>query len=184
MNTIDLKQAARVRMEIALYNMVPNLFWSLLCITPAAIYCFNEMPEKYLYVSAAISLITIFLPNRFLNQMQIGRTVKFYEKMGVPFINKFSQHGSYINRVIKRKFPDYTVVSKQHRSVNKLLQQSYMFEKFHFMLFIFYLSLFIYAFIQAQYLWAIIIFVANVIYNVYPCFLQQYLRVRLKLFRK
>jgi hypothetical protein len=54
-----------------------------------------------------------------------------------------------------------------------------MFEKFHFMMFLFFMFATVYAAIKHYWWWVLIIFITNVIYNVYPNFLQQYLRVRL-----
>jgi hypothetical protein len=54
-----------------------------------------------------------------------------------------------------------------------------MFEKFHFMMFMFFFFASAYALVHAFFGWALFITFANVAFNVYPMFLQQYIRLRL-----
>jgi hypothetical protein len=81
--------------------------------------------------------LSIFLPKTFFNSIQLGKTPAFYKKTGVTFINMFTQNGDVINGLIRKKFPQYKVVSTGRQSINKVLQQTYMFEKFHFACFCF-----------------------------------------------
>ncbi len=55
-------------------------------------------------------------------------------------------------------------------------QTSFMF---HFILFIFFSETILFALINKYYLWAFFIFIGNVIYNIYPILLQQYIRLKI-----
>jgi len=69
----------------------------------------------------------------------------------------------------------------QRSSINKLLQQTYMFEKFHFIMFVFFSLITLYAMVNKHFWWAVIISITNLFYNIYPNLLQQYIRLKLRL---
>jgi len=86
--------------------------------------------------------------------------------------------------MIKKRFPGYKMITRQRSSINQLLQQTYMFEKFHFIMFVFFGLLTFYALINNHFWWAIMITITNVLYNIYPNLLQQYIRLKLRLYKK
>lgn len=175
------KDLARIKKLVALYNILPNVFWSVLNLLPISIFCYSLINIRLLYTFLIISLLSIFLPKSFFDSIQLGKTPSFYKKTGVTFINRFTQNGDVINGLIRKKFPHYKVVSVGRQSINKVLQQTYMFEKFHFAMFLFFILVTIWAVKYDHLGWAFILSVNNLIYNVYPCILQQYIRVRLQL---
>ena len=175
------KVPTRIKRLVALYNILPNTIWSVLNLLPISIFCYSLINLQLFYTFLIISLLSIFLPQSCFNRIQLEKTPSFYKKTGVTFINRFTQNGDVINGLIRKKFPQYKVVSTGRQSINKVLQQTYMFEKFHFAMFLSFILITIYA-VKYDYLWwAFILSVNNIIYNVYPCILQQYIRVRLQL---
>ena len=100
--------------------------------------------------------------------------------MGVGFINRYAQNGAIINGLIKKQFPDFKVVAFKRQSTKQLIHQTYIFEKFHFILFVFFSLVTVYAMVKQYFLWAFVIAPTNIIYNIYPNLLQQYIRVKLK----
>lgn len=174
----------KVKRTLAMYNMIPNLVWSFLNLTPVSIYCFTLLNNKLFYVFLAAGLIPIFLKNSFLDKLQIGKTVRIYKQLGVPAINKVAQNGVIINNLIKRKFPEHKIVTGKRSSIAALISQTYIFEKFHLILFLFFSLTTIYAFLKGHWVWACIILLTNIAYNIYPNLLQQYIRLKLKLFNK
>lgn len=172
-------QKQKIERTVALYNAVPNVAWSIVHLVPVSVFCYKWLDLPLLYSFLAVSLLTVLLPRSFFKAIEAGRTVTVYKKLGVTFINKFTQNGQIINGLIRKRFPQYKVVNSQKRSLNKLFQQTYVFEKFHFMLFIFFVCTTAYALIIKQVMWAIVLLFSNILYNVYPCLLQQYIRIRL-----
>jgi len=168
---MDLKQT------LALYNAIPNLLWSILNLLPISVFCYSYVELKLFYIHLAAGLFTLFLPRSFFNAIQLSKTVSVYRSLGVHLMNRYTQNGTIINQLIKRRFPDYKVVSK--RSVSQLVGQSYMLEKFHFMMFTLFVIIAFHALVRQYYGWALILFFNNIIYNVYPCLLQQFIRVKL-----
>jgi len=176
------KDVNKVKRLVAWYNMIPNLIWSILNLTPISIYCYTLMDYKTFYILLAASLIPLFFKNSFLDKLQIGKTIKIYKRLGVHFINKVAQNGVIINTLIKRRFPDHKIVTNRRSSIAALINQTYIFEKFHLILFLFFSFTMTHAFINGHYAWACIILLTNVAYNIYPNLLQQYIRLKLKLF--
>lgn len=172
----------KVKRTLALYNMIPNLVWSIINLTPVSIFCFTLISPGTFYLFLAISLIPAFLKNSFLDRLQIGKTTMVYRRLGVHMINKLAQNGAIVNALMKRKFPEYKVVMKKEKSISTLIYQTYVFEKFHMILFIFFSLISIYALVHGHLNWAFIILLTNIAYNIYPNLLQQYIRIKLKLF--
>lgn len=166
---------------LAAYNMAVNLGWSALHLTPVAVYCFNFTDQRLCYIFLTISLIPVFFKNIFLDRIRAGRTTKFYKRIGVHLINKVTQNGTLINSLIKRRFPAHKIITPQKKSIHKLIHQTYLFEKFHLMLLLFFCMTAAHAFIKEQVAWGIIILLTNITYNIYPCLLQQYIRLKLSL---
>ena len=173
-----------LKQTVAFYNTVPNIFWSILNFIPVFTFCYRFVDLKLLLVLLSISFLTVLLPNTLFSKIQLSHKIDTYKRLGVHWINQFTQNGDIINRMIRKKFPEYRVVSSRTRSIKKLVGQTYMLEKFHFMLFTFFSLITILAIVNNKPGWALLITITNVIYNVYPCLLQQYIRLKLLRYSK
>jgi hypothetical protein len=165
---------------VATYNMILSLTWTALFLTPISIYCYTFLTLKTTYILLAVSLIPGFFPNSFFNRIQLSRKASFYRKIGVLYINAFVQNGSIVNRTVKRIYPNFKVVSKNKASIRKQYYQTYLFEKFHFSLFLFFILVTIHVGAENKFDWVLCLTVCNIFYNVYPNLLQQYIRLKLR----
>lgn len=184
MHNYSGQELSKLKRLLIWYNMIPNVVWSVLNLVPISIYCYNMVDRRSLYIFIGLSIIPGFFPNSFYDRIQVGRTTRIYKKLGVGFINKLAQNGAIINHVVRKKFPGYKMIGHQRSQINRLLQQTYMFEKFHFIMFVFFILITAYALVKNYFQWAIIISVTNLLYNVYPNLLQQYIRLKLMLYKK
>ena len=164
----------------AIYNMIPNLLWTALFLIPITIFCDIFITPKMTYSLLGVSLIPILFPNSFFDSIQLSKNAHWYRRMGVKYINTFAQHGTVLNEILRKKYPNYKVVSRTRASIKKQYYQTYFFEKFHFSLFLFFTMVTIYAGIQDHFHWVLILVISNLLYNIYPNLLQQYIRVKLK----
>ncbi|QNF33914.1 hypothetical protein HUW51_14720 [Adhaeribacter swui] len=180
MNAGEQKSATKLKRTVFWYNAVPNLFWSVINLVPIYIFCYRYLALPVLFVFLGVSLLSLFLPKTFFSKLQLGHTPAIYHKIGIRFINKFTQNGQIINNLIQKKYPQYRVVSARKRSMQAMLQQTYVFEKFHLSLFVFFNLICLSAINKSLWGWASIILLTNILYNVYPCFLQQYIRLKLQ----
>ncbi|ANE52131.1 hypothetical protein [Flavisolibacter tropicus] len=172
-------QARNLKRMVGFYNMLPNLVWSILGLVPISIFCYTHLTSRLFWLFIAISFLPVFLSNAYLSKIQIARTTTTYRKLRVGLIQQLSQNGVVINRLIRRRFPTYKAVRKDAKSMNRLLKQTYAFEKFHYMLFLFYSMVGVYALFKGYIGWAAIILLTNLFYNIYPILLQQYIRLKL-----
>ncbi len=174
-----IKEAAKIKKLATLYNQIANVFWSILNFTPIGCFWFMAMDLQWLYILLAISLLAGFLPKAFFDRIQLSQTTSLYEKIGMRTVKKFTQDGDFINRLIRRKFPQYRIFDHTG-PIQKHLDKAYSIEKIHFIMFLFFLLTGIYALTQGEVWWAVIITINNLVFNLYPNFLQQYNRLRLR----
>jgi len=172
------KQPGRIRKLGIFYNQSVNMFWSVVNLFPLSWFCYRWMEPKWLYFFIAISLLSGFLPASFYYAMQLGKTTSVYKKIGIRFIKKFTQDGDFVNRLIRSKFPEYRLVDSKS-SVKRQFKKAFLNERFHFIMLSFFLLTTFYALVHGYIWWVVILTVTNIIYNIYPIFLQQYLRIRL-----
>jgi len=157
--------------------MIPNLFWSVISLVPLACFCYQRMPSKTVYIFLGISFIAYLLPQRFYNAIQV-KNIKLLKKTGIEFALKYAQYGAIINNIIRKKFPNYKVVYDT-RTLRSQFNKTYGFERFHFMALLFFLFTTAFAVIKGYYVWSVVFFITNIIYNIYPILLQHYSRLRI-----
>jgi hypothetical protein len=174
------KESADIQKVVGIYNMIANITWSALLLVPISVFCYRYMNGKLFWIFLIISLFAVFLPRSFFDRIQLGKSGSVYKKIGVRFINRFTQNGDVINAWMRKRYPGYKVIAPGQGSIVKLINQAYMFEKFHCILFLFFSMVIVYAFAHGYFIWALVFLISNVVYNVYPAFLQQYMRIRLK----
>ncbi len=179
MTTVEEKESKKIDRVAAGYNMIPNIVWTTIFLLPVVIFCYLKLNHLTVYIMLGFSLIPIFFPKSFFDAIQLSRKPLFYKRAGVRFINKFAQNGGLLIQYIRKKYPQFTTVTKNKSTIGKHFNQTYFFEKFHFSMFIFFIAITVYAVIRTYILWALVVCICNLFYNVYPNLLQQYMRLRL-----
>ena len=159
--------------------MIPNLLWTTMFLAPITFFSYTFITPKTLYILLGVSAIPLFFPSSFFDRIQLSRKADWYRRIGVKTINTFAQHGTVINRILRRKYPAFKVVRATRASIKKLYHQTYFFEKFHFSLFLFFTMVTVYAVIERQFYWVFVLTICNLLYNIYPNLLHQYIRVKL-----
>lgn len=159
-------------------NQLINVFWSVISFGPVSYFCYVYMYNRWFYIFLAISVTGMLIPEKWLDKFTISKSPAFYRKAGVRFAQKFTQDGVLINQFIRRKTPDYEAI-RNKKSIEKLKRKGFVNEKFHLMMFIFFLLAGIYALVCQYWLWGLIITLTNIIFNVYPVLLQHYNRLRM-----
>jgi hypothetical protein len=163
---------------LAWYNAVPNVFWSVLSLTPISVYCYQHMERPWLYGMLAGSMLAFGLPASWFRYWQLSYAPIMYCWLGVHVVNHFTQHGTLIHGLIRRRYPQYRRV-RTRPALAAVVRATYHQERFHLVLFVFFLLTSLYAAALGHGGWALLIGLTNVGYNLYPMWLQQYIRVRL-----
>jgi hypothetical protein len=161
------------------YNMIPNLAWTILFMGPVVAFCYSLPDIRISLITLGVCLVPAFFPNSFFDAVQLSRRPAFYERLGVRFINQFAQHGLWINRYLRKKYPEWKGVAPTRSAMIKRYRETYFYERFHFALFLFYTVMTVYALIYGQWSWALILTISNLLYNIYPNLLQQYIRAKM-----
>lgn len=174
-----MKTHADIRKVAERYNMVPNILWTVVNLAPVYVFCYRQVPLLHLFIILSAAMVTAFLPARWYKQLQLGRHAAAYRRVGILFIRRFSQDGDLINRILRRRYPNYKVIRDASQN-RRYIQRSYMYERYHVAAFVAMLALAVYALYGRQYGWALVIMLNNLLYNIYPVWLQQYNRLRLQ----
>jgi len=163
---------------VACYNAVPNVLWSGLALGPLVVCCYRYVAQPWLWSFVAVSLSAYAWPAPWLRQLQLATSARAYRRLGVPGIGHFTQQGTLVNKLLQRRYPGYRALVGR-RAVAKLLSTTYQQERFHWAGLVFFLLVSLYVGAAGQLRWALGLVLLNVGYNLYPIWLQQYLRVRL-----
>jgi ABC-type glycerol-3-phosphate transport system permease component len=163
---------------LAFYNAVPSVVWSGLALGPLAVFCYQYMARPWLLGLLALSLLAYAVPRAWFRYWQLSEKPVVYRQLGVPFVNRLAQDGALINALVRRRYSNYRRV-RSRQSVVRLVSNSYHMERFHVAALLFFLFASGYAAAQGRWDWCGVLMVLNIGYNLYPIWLQQYLRLRL-----
>jgi hypothetical protein len=161
------------------YNAFINVFWTALHLAPVALYCYLKLDTSWLYGALMGSLAVMFLPLRIISLLQLGRSTDVYRRIGIIWVRKLAQDGDLVNRLVRKRYPGYRVIWDT-QGLTRYIAKTLMFEKFHLSSLVFLLLAAVKALADHHLVWGILILVNNVLYNVYPIFLQQYNRIRVE----
>ncbi|GAB3842527.1 glycosyl-4,4'-diaponeurosporenoate acyltransferase CrtO family protein [Hymenobacter jeollabukensis] len=169
----------QARRRAGWYNAVPNVLWSVLGLGPVAWFAYAHVGRPWLWGMVAVSLLAYLLPARALERLRLSASPARYRRLGVHWLNRVTQNGELVNRQLRRRFPGFRQVPGR-AAAERHLRASYHLERFHLALLVFFVLVGAYAAACGQWGWALLILVLNVGYNLYPMWLQQYLRSRLR----
>ena len=156
-------------------NQAINFFWTILCFIPVIGFWMADGQMLWCYIFLGISVISLFIPLRLL---QLSSNPKFYEAAGVKTIRKYVQNGQLVNQYLRKRNPQHSLINGRQNAA-AYLNTVAMYERYHFLCFVFFILTIGYATMHAYYIYTLLIFIANIIYNICPILLQQYNRARL-----
>lgn len=162
-----------------IYNAVPTVVWSLLGFLPISMFCYRFMERMWLYLFLFVSLLAYMLPTSQFSRLELSSEAAVYRQLGVHRVNRFVQDGRLVNDLLQRNHPHYRRILS-HAAAVRLMRTTYFQERFHWAGFLCFLLSSLYALGHDHIAWALLLLLTNIIYNRYPIWLQQYVRVRLK----
>jgi hypothetical protein len=158
---------------------VLNVFWSVLSFLPISIFCYQFMERTWLYAFGAAGVLTYLVPESLFRYVELSSRLTLYRRLRVQWVNRFVQNGSAVNSLLRRKHPGYRRVRSRANALS-VVRASHHQERFHWAMFTFFLLSGVYALAHSHPGWALLILLTNVFFNLYPIWLQQYIRMRLK----
>ena len=177
-NSSSVSRDQPPRALLHLFNVLPTIAISLICFLPVSTYCFLHLRCWQLTAFGAVSLLIYTMPQARLASLQLSSTRRAYRGLGVHLLNHVVQHGTLVARSLRLLYPAYRRVSSR-AGANMLRQSTYAAERFHWALLIFFLLCSTEAVLHGRLGWMSLILLTNVLYNLYPIWLQQYIRLRL-----
>jgi hypothetical protein len=153
-----------------------NLVWTGLLLTPVYIFCARYVSVKWLVLFGLVSVLPLGVPRAVLQQFGLSADVSVYRHLRVPLIVRFTQDAPWLRRVAGH--PSRRV-SLEGAVIARVVRDSWMRERFHFALLLFCGFCSVLALWQKQFSWCVALTFINIVYNLYPVWLQQYLRLRL-----
>lgn len=163
---------------LAFTNAIPSAFWSVVHWVPLSLFCYRHVARPWLVGLVGVSLLAYALPKAWFRYWQLSSRPAAYQRAGVPLAGQLTQHGSVVNGLIRRHYPQYRR-ARSRRPVAGLLGNTYHMERFHVAALVFFLLSSLAALLQGRWGWALSLAALNISYNLYPIWLQQYLRLRL-----
>jgi hypothetical protein len=164
---------------LAWYNAVPSVLWSVLSLGPLTVFCYQHVARPWLWGFIVASLLVYAVPATWLRRLQLSAQPAVYRKLGVPVVGHLAQYGALVNRLLRRRYPHYRRLPSR-AAVASVVRGTYHYERFHWSMLLFFLLVSGYAIGQRAVGWAVVLMLLNIGYNLYPIWLQQYLRVRLQ----
>ena len=152
-------------------NTLLNFAWTILAFSVVIFFWYREWQTGLFIAFVVVSLASLLVPLRYL---QISRRRVLYDRLGVRTVNLFVQNGRLAKRV-SGKTHNQTIHRKDHGA---LIASTRMYERFHWMCFVFFLLTTGYAVASELLRYALGLMLSNLVYNVYPILLQQYNRMR------
>jgi hypothetical protein len=164
---------------LACYNAVPNVLWSVLSLVPLVVFCYQHVSRPWLYGFGVVSLLAYAWPTTWLRHLQLSARPAVYRKLRVPALNHLTQHGTLVNRLLRHRYPQYQYLPPR-ANLATVVRTTYHMERFHWVMLVYFLLTTGYAVALGHWGWAGLLTLLNVGYNLYPIWLQQYLRLRLR----
>jgi hypothetical protein len=154
-----------VNKKLPVRNQLLNIGWTIIGFLPVGIFWFHIGSGVPFYLSLLLGFVAGCLPELIYTRLHISNDFKKFEVLGIKSIRRFTQHGDF-NR-------------SRANGIKSYLKKLSMFERFHYICLVFFLTSSIYAFLNHKIILALLIFISNLVYNVCPILLQQYNRLRL-----
>lgn len=160
-----------------LLNALPNVIWTALCVGPLYLFCARHVPGRdCTYMGGAASL-PLVMPKALLRQLQLSRKLRVYRGLRVHWLILFTQDSGWMRRLAGDPPPP---LAREHAGVKRLVADTWMRERFHLALLLFFLLCAATALLQRRFGWAALLMLLNIVYNLYPVWLQQFLRMRIE----
>lgn len=168
--------------SIAINQGINLIFTGLFCF-PLVLFWFKFYLLQILLIVLAISMIPFFIPPKIYKHTQLSKSRSFYESLGIDKFQHLTQQGKFAKQLI-RGISGMESFHFNKKSLKNFKNQMRAFESYHFACWIFFFATCMYALKMAEYMFAFVIFIANIFYNIIPVLIQQFNKTRISGFFK
>jgi hypothetical protein len=160
------------------FNTLTSLLWTVIFLGPVYVYCRHHVPPKALYLFAAVGMLPYLLPRSSLRRVQLTSDPKVYRRLKVTFLIAFTQDAPWF-RLLAGKTEKR--ISRGRDSLARVVRDTWTRERLHTGLLLFCALCSAVALSRFEIRWFVALTAINILYNLYPVWLQQYIRMRVKL---
>ena len=146
-------------------NALINVVWTIVGFFPICLFWYPEGISFTFYIFLFISFLAGCLPERTYISLHISKNIKVFEKLGVRSVRRFMQTVDFNKN--------------KGKGIKGYLKKLSMFERYHYMCFVFFQATAFYACFQQKLILALLITCINLIYNIFPILVQQYNKIRI-----
>lgn len=163
-------------------NQLINLFWTIVSFILIGFYWGFHFAENrspwMLITSIVLSMLVCFLPSKWLGALTLSKRRKTYEKLGLKFFRHFVQDGTLVNRHLRKHKKDFAVIRNRNHAISYLRTIAIQ-ERFHYCCLVLFSLTTLCAITNGRPVMGLLLFLSNMLYNIYPILLQQYNRLRI-----
>jgi len=165
-----------MRIRLQMLNAVPSALWTAACLTPVYLFCAHLVPPSLTACFAVCGTVAMVLPRATLARFALSRTRATYESLRVHLVIRVTQDANWLRHLARAPEPR---VRRDQEALRNIIRDTWTRERFHVGLFLFCILCSTVALLQLQMAWFLALMLINTVYNVYPMWLQQYLRLRI-----
>lgn len=158
-----------------LVNIVLSAFWTAIFVGPVCIFCARHLEVGWICGFCVAGALSMFLPRAVIQRLAWSSDPAVYRRLRVPLVIQVTQDAGWLRRVSRKS---RRRVRRSTQALTQIQRDTWMRERFHLGLLAFYILCSIAALCQGQLWWCLVLMFANVFYNLYPIWVQQYLRLR------
>lgn len=160
-----------------LLNQTLNLIWTFLAFIPVFMLWYANFNAITLLTSILLSLILTVIIQKAGIHLPLSNKRQFYEKLGVKQFQKFTQDSYYISKLAKKTGGKKSFFRRNNYSTQ--IKKIRMYEQYHLLCFLFFSFSSLIGIYSHYIIYAMLVTLANIIYNIIPLLIQQYNRIRL-----
>jgi hypothetical protein len=158
-------------------NTLTSLVWTVIFLGPVCEYCWHSVPLRALYLFAAVAILPYILPRSLLRHIQLSSNLRVYRRLRVTHLISFTQDAPWFRRLAGKTDKR---ISRGSDSLARVVHDTWTRERFHAGLLLFCALCSTVALFHFQMKWFIALTAINILYNLYPVWLQQYIRLRVR----
>lgn len=161
-----------------LINALPSVLWTALFVWPVWVFCARYVSSgrfACFWIAGMVSAVA--LPKAVFRGLCLSSNPAVYRWLRVGLLIKVTQDAAWIRRL---SGSSERRVQRQEKAIASVVSDTWVRERFHFGVFVFCALCSAVALEQARAGWFVGLSFLNVVYDVYPMWLQQYLRLRVE----
>jgi hypothetical protein len=172
-NVYSFSSSVSVRRSVL--NTLTSLIWTAVFLGPVYEYCRRHVPPQALYLFAVVGSVPCLLPRSLLRRLQLNSDLGVYRRLRVTLLIAFTQDAPWFSSAHRQTEKR---VRRDCDSIARVVRDTWTRERFHAGLLLFCALCSAVALSHFQIYWFIALTAINVVYNLYPIWLQQYIRIR------